>query len=98
MSGRSGCVAAFAASILLLLRRRYAFPRSSSPRSPVPRSLFYTYVMTDGGAIRGQAMAGHQRDHARCSLLRALCAGDGRARQYCVDAAQVMNAGGFAIA
>ncbi|HVF95062.1 MAG TPA: hypothetical protein VM900_12180 [Sphingomonas sp.] len=52
-----GVFAAFAASILLLLRRRSAFPVFVASLAAFLVSLFYTYVMTDGGAIMGQAMA-----------------------------------------
>ena len=52
-----GVIAAFAASILLLLRSRLALPTFIVSLAAFLLSLFYTYVLTDGGAIMGSEMA-----------------------------------------
>jgi hypothetical protein len=52
-----GVFGAFAASVLLLLRRKLAFPLFVLSLAAFLISLFYTYVLTNGGAIMGQQMA-----------------------------------------
>lgn len=52
-----GVFGAFLASILLLLRRRFALPVFSVSLAAFLVSLLYTYVLTDGGAVMGQQMA-----------------------------------------
>ncbi|WP_116090319.1 hypothetical protein [Sphingomonas crusticola] len=52
-----GVFGAFLASILLLLRRALAFPLFAISLAAFLVSLLYTYVLTDGGAIMGRAMA-----------------------------------------
>ena len=52
-----GVSAAFGASILLLLRRRAAFTGFVLSLAAFLVTLFYTYVLTDGGAVIGQQMA-----------------------------------------
>ena len=51
-----GVFTAFAASVLLLLRRKLAFPIFVLSLAAFLLSLLYTYVLTDGGAIMGQQM------------------------------------------
>ncbi|HET8775851.1 MAG TPA: hypothetical protein VFP80_18785 [Thermoanaerobaculia bacterium] len=52
-----GVWGAFLASILLLLRRKLAFPIFVLSLAAFLVSLLYTYVLTDGGAIMGRTMA-----------------------------------------
>ena len=52
-----GVWAAFLASILLLMRRRVAFAVFVLSLAAFLVSLLYTYVLTDGGAVMGRAMA-----------------------------------------
>ena len=52
-----GVWGAFLASMLLLLRRRLAFAVFLLSLAAFLVSLLYTYVLTDGGAVMGQAMA-----------------------------------------
>ena len=52
-----GVFGAFLASVLLLLRRKLAFPIFVVSLAAFLMSLLYTYVLTDGGAIMGQQMA-----------------------------------------
>lgn len=52
-----GVFGAFAASILLLLRRKLAFPVFVVSLAAFLLSLVYTYALTDGGAVMGQQMA-----------------------------------------
>lgn len=52
-----GVFGAFLASILLLLRRKQAFPVFVLSLAAFLISLLYTYVLTDGGAVMGQQMA-----------------------------------------
>ncbi|NDK39501.1 hypothetical protein DT603_11670 [Pseudoxanthomonas gei] len=52
-----GVFAAFAASVLLLLRRRAAAPVFAVSLAAFLVSLLHTYVLTDGGAVMGQQMA-----------------------------------------
>ena len=52
-----GVFTAFGASILLLLRRKSAAPIFVLSLAAFLVSLFYTYVLTNGGAIMGQQMA-----------------------------------------
>lgn len=52
-----GVWGAFLASILLLLRRRAAFPLFVVSLAAFGVSLLYTYVLTDGGTIMGGNMA-----------------------------------------
>lgn len=52
-----GVWGAFLASILLLLRRKLAFPIFVLSLAAFLVSLLYTYVLTDGGAIMGRQMA-----------------------------------------
>lgn len=52
-----GVFAAFAASILLLLRRRSAFLVFVISLAAFLINLLYTYVLTNGGVIMGQQMA-----------------------------------------
>jgi hypothetical protein len=52
-----GVWSAFLASILLLLRRKLAFPIFVLSLAAFLLSLLYTYVLTDGGAIMGKQMA-----------------------------------------
>jgi len=52
-----GVFGAFAASILLLLRRRLAFPVFVLSLAAFLVSLVYTYVLTNGGAVMGPQMA-----------------------------------------
>ena len=52
-----GVFGAFAASILLLLRRQQALPVFIVSLVAFIVSLFYTYVLTNGGAVMGQQMA-----------------------------------------
>jgi hypothetical protein len=52
-----GVWGAFLASVLLLLRRKLAFPVFVLSLAAFLISLVYTYVLTDGGAIMGQQMA-----------------------------------------
>jgi hypothetical protein len=44
-------------SVLLLLRRKLALPVFAVSLTAFLISLFYTYVLTDGGAILGRQMA-----------------------------------------
>ena len=52
-----GVFGAFGASILLLLRRKLAWPVFVLSLAAFLVSLLYTYVLTNGGAIMGQQMA-----------------------------------------
>ncbi len=52
-----GVWSAFLASILLLLRRKLAFPIFVLSLAAFLLSLLYTYVLTDGGAVMGKQMA-----------------------------------------
>jgi len=52
-----GVLGAFLASILLLLRRKLAFPVFVLSLAAFLISLVYTYVLTNGGAIMGRQMA-----------------------------------------
>lgn len=52
-----GVWGAFLASILLLLRRKLAFPIFVLSLAAFLLSLVYTYILTDGGAIMGRQMA-----------------------------------------
>lgn len=52
-----GVFGAFAASILLLLRRGLAFPVFLLSLAAFLLSLVYTYLLTDGGAVMGQQVA-----------------------------------------
>lgn len=52
-----GVWGAFLASILLLLRRKLAFPIFVLSLVAFLVSLLYTYMLTDGGAIMGRQMA-----------------------------------------
>jgi hypothetical protein len=52
-----GVFTAFGASILLLLRRKSAGPMFVLSLAAFLLSLFYTYALTNGGAIMGQQMA-----------------------------------------
>lgn len=52
-----GVWGAMAGSVLILLRNRMAAPVFAVSLAAFLVSLFYTYVLTDGGEIMGQAMA-----------------------------------------
>lgn len=52
-----GVLGAFAASILLLLRRKLAFPMFVLSLAAFLVNLLYTYVLTNGGAVMGRQMA-----------------------------------------
>jgi len=52
-----GVFGAFGASILMLLRRKPAFPVFVLSLAAFLVSLLYTYVLTGGGAIMGRQMA-----------------------------------------
>ena len=52
-----GVWGAFLASILLLMRRKVAFPVFVLSLAAFLISLLYTYVLTDGGAVMGRSMA-----------------------------------------
>ena len=52
-----GVFGAFGASILLLMRRTLAFPVFVVSLAAFLVSLFYTYVLTNGGALMGRQMA-----------------------------------------
>ena len=52
-----GVWGALLASVLLLLRRRVAAPTFAVSLAAFLLSLFYSYVLTDGGEILGRAMA-----------------------------------------
>ncbi|HYC62936.1 MAG TPA: hypothetical protein VEK79_25580 [Thermoanaerobaculia bacterium] len=52
-----GVWGAFLASILLLLRRKIAFPVFVLSLAAFLISLVYTYVLTNGGAVMGRQMA-----------------------------------------
>jgi hypothetical protein len=52
-----GVFGAFAASILLLLRRKQALPVSILSLAAFLISLLYTYVLTNGAAVMDQQMA-----------------------------------------
>ena len=52
-----GVFGAFGASVLLLMRRRLAFPVFVVSLAAFLVSLLYTYVLTNGGAVMGQQMA-----------------------------------------
>jgi hypothetical protein len=53
----TGVFTAFAASILLLMRSKLAFPVFALSLAAFLLSLLYTYVLTDGGTVMGQQMA-----------------------------------------
>jgi hypothetical protein len=53
----TGVFGAFVASVLLLLRRRLAFPVFVLSLAAFLISLLYTYVLTNGGPIMGKEMA-----------------------------------------
>jgi len=53
----TGVWGAMLASLLILLRRKLATPVFAVSLAAFLVSLIYTYVLTDGGAIMGQAMA-----------------------------------------
>jgi hypothetical protein len=53
----TGVFGAFGASVLLLLRRQWALPVFIVSLAAFLVSLFYTYVLTNGGAIMGRQMA-----------------------------------------
>lgn len=53
----AGVFAAFAASILLLMRRRAAAAMFVFSLAAFAINLVYTYLLTDGGTVMGQAMA-----------------------------------------
>ena len=53
----TGVFAAFGASILLLLRRKAAYPVFMLSLAAFLVNLLYTYVLTDGGAMMGEQMA-----------------------------------------
>jgi hypothetical protein len=71
-----GVFAAFIASILLLMRRRLAYPVFVVSLAAFAVHLFYEYVLTDGGALMGGQMA---ITSAVIALLLALFAGYARA-------------------
>jgi len=52
-----GVLTAFLASILLLLRRKAAFPVFVVSLAAFLVSLLYSYVLTDGGSVMGSQMA-----------------------------------------
>jgi hypothetical protein len=52
-----GVFGAFLASILLLLRRKLAWPVFVLSLAAFLVSLIYTYILTNGGAVMGQQMA-----------------------------------------
>lgn len=52
-----GVFGAFGASILLLLRKKLAFPVFVLSLAAFAVSLLYTYVLTNGGAVMGTQMA-----------------------------------------
>lgn len=52
-----GVFAAFIASLVLLLRRRAAYPLFVLSLAAFAVHLFYEYVLTNGGALMGQMMA-----------------------------------------
>ena len=52
-----GVWGALLASVLLLLRRKVAAPTFAVSLAAFLLSLFYSYVLTDGGEILGRAMA-----------------------------------------
>lgn len=52
-----GVFTAFGASVLLLLRRRQAWPIFMLSLAAFLVSLFYTYVLTHGGTVMGPEMA-----------------------------------------
>ncbi len=52
-----GVFTAFLASILLLGRKRFAFPIFVLSLAAFLLNLTYTYIMTDGGRVMGQQMA-----------------------------------------
>jgi hypothetical protein len=52
-----GVFSALLASVLLLMRRRLAFPVFVLSLAAFLLSLLYTYVLTDGGAVMGRPMA-----------------------------------------
>ncbi len=52
-----GVWSAFLASILLLMRRKLAFPVFVLSLAAFLISLVYTYVLTDGGTVMGRQMA-----------------------------------------
>jgi hypothetical protein len=52
-----GVFGAFLASILLLLRKKLAFPIFALSLAAFLISLLYTYVLTNGGAVMGRQMA-----------------------------------------
>lgn len=53
----TGVFTAFIASVLLLMRKKVAFPIFVLSLAAFLLSLVYTYVLTNGGAVMGQAMA-----------------------------------------
>jgi hypothetical protein len=52
-----GVFGAFAASVLILLRRKIAAPVFAVSLAAFLLSLVYTYVLSDGGKVMGQQMA-----------------------------------------
>ena len=52
-----GVFGAFLASILLLLRKKLAFPIFAVLLTAFLISFVYTYMLTSGGAVMGQQMA-----------------------------------------
>ncbi|MEH0195458.1 hypothetical protein V7S57_06940 [Caulobacter sp. CCNWLY153] len=52
-----GVFGAFGASVLVLLRRKLAFPVFAVSLGAFLVSLLYTYALTDGGKVMGQQMA-----------------------------------------
>lgn len=52
----TGVFSAFLASILLLLRKRSAYPVFVLSLAAFGLNLFYTYVLSDGGAVMGRSM------------------------------------------
>lgn len=71
-----GVFTAFVASILLLMRRKLAYPVFVLSLAAFAVHLFYEYVLTNGGALMGPQMA---MVSAVIALLLALFAGYARA-------------------
>ena len=61
----TGVWGAMLASVLTLLRRKLAVPVFAVSLAAFLVSLIYTYVLTNGGAIMGQAMGDHERRQSR---------------------------------